>query len=144
MYLLITEHFDPWVGRIPWRRKWKPTPVFLPGKFHGQRSLVGYSPWDHRESDTTKHVHTENTQKETRNEKKQNAHSLKTLYPKEVVQFSCSVVSDSLQPHELQHARPSCPSPTPRAYPNSCPLSQRRHSTISSSAVPFSSCPQSF
>ena len=88
MYLLITEHFDPWVGRIPWRRKWKPTPVFLPGKFHGQRSLVGYSPWDHRESDTTKHVHTENTQKETRNEKKQNAHSLKTLYPKEVVQFS--------------------------------------------------------
>ena len=46
MYLLITEHFDPWVGRIPWRRKWKPTPVFLPGKFHGQRSLVGYSPWD--------------------------------------------------------------------------------------------------
>ena len=36
--------FDPWVGKIPWSRKWKPTPVFLPGKFHGQRSLVGYSP----------------------------------------------------------------------------------------------------
>ena len=37
--------FDPWVGKIPWRRKWKPPPVFLPGEFHGQRSLVGYSPW---------------------------------------------------------------------------------------------------
>ena len=37
--------FDAWVGKIPWRRKWKPTPVFLPGKSHGQRSLVGYSPW---------------------------------------------------------------------------------------------------
>ena len=37
--------FDPWVGKMPWRRKWQPTPVFLPGRFHGQRSLVGYSPW---------------------------------------------------------------------------------------------------
>ena len=40
--------FDPWIRRIPWRRKWRPTPVFLPGKFHGQRSLVGYSPWGHK------------------------------------------------------------------------------------------------
>ena len=40
--------FDPWVRKIPWRRKWQPTPVFLPRKFHGQRSLVGYSPWDCR------------------------------------------------------------------------------------------------
>ena len=60
------------------------------------------------------------------------------------VQFSCSVVSDSLQPHELQHARPPCPSPTPGVYPNPCPLSQWCHPTISSSVVPFSSCPQSF
>ena len=37
--------FDPWFGKIPWNRKWQPAPVFLPGKFHGQRSLVGYSPW---------------------------------------------------------------------------------------------------
>ena len=42
--------FDPWVGKIPWRRKWQPTPTLLPGKFHGQRSLVGYSPWDGKES----------------------------------------------------------------------------------------------
>ena len=44
--------FDPWVDKISWRRKWHPTPVFLFGKSHGQRSLVGYSPWGHKESDT--------------------------------------------------------------------------------------------
>ena len=60
------------------------------------------------------------------------------------VQFSCSVMSNSLQPHEPQHARPSCPSPTPRVHPNPCPLSRWCHATISSSVVPFSSCPQSF
>ena len=60
------------------------------------------------------------------------------------VQFSCSVMSNSLQPHELQYARPPCPSPTPRVYPNSCPFSQWCHPTISTSVVPFSSCPQSF
>ena len=59
------------------------------------------------------------------------------------VQFSHSVVSGSLQPHELQHARPPCPSPTPRVYPNSCPSSWWCHPAISSSVVPFSSCPQS-
>ena len=61
-----------------------------------------------------------------------------------IVQFSRSVVSDSLRPHELQHARPPCPSPTPRVYPNPCPLSQWCHPAISSSVVPLSSCPQSF
>ena len=60
------------------------------------------------------------------------------------VQFSCSVISDSLQPHEPQHARPPCPSPTPRVHPNPCPLSWWCHPAISSSVVPFSSCPQSF
>ena len=52
-----------------------------------------------------------------------------------VSQFSCSVVSNSLQPHELQHARPHCPSPTPGVYPNSCPLSRWCHPTISSSVI---------
>ena len=60
------------------------------------------------------------------------------------VQFSRSVVSDSLRPHELQHARPPYPSPTPRVHPNPCPLSRWCHPTISSSVIPFSSCPQSF
>ena len=60
------------------------------------------------------------------------------------VQFSCSVVSDSLQPHGLQHTRLPCPSPTPGVYPNSCPLIQWCHPTISSSVIPFSSHLQSF
>ena len=61
-----------------------------------------------------------------------------------VSQFSRSVMSNSLQPHGLQHARPSCPSPTPGAYPNSCPSSQWCHPTISSSVIPFSFHLQSF
>ena len=59
------------------------------------------------------------------------------------VQFSHSVVSDSMRPHESQHARPPCPSPTPGVYSNSCPSSQWCHPAILSSVVPFSSCPQS-
>ena len=159
--------FDPWVRKIAWRRKWQPTPVFLPGKFHGQRSLVGYSPWSQQESDMTEWLST-------------HAHSLsfawlptlpqprlqeywKTLGGKvgefckvamshlprvEVsnwgLQFSRSVMSNSLQPHEPQYARPPCPSPTSRVHPNPCPLCRWCHPTISSSFVPFSSCPQSF
>ena len=79
-------------------RESQPTPVFLSRKSHGQKSLAGYSLWGH----------------------KRVGHSW--------VQFSLSVTSDSLQPHELQHARPSCSSPTPGVHPNSCPLSQWCHS----------------
>ena len=61
-----------------------------------------------------------------------------------ISQFSCSVVSDSLRPHESQHTRPPCPSQTPGVYSNSCPSSWWWHPAISSSVVPFSSCPQSF
>ena len=60
------------------------------------------------------------------------------------VQFSCSVVSDSLRPHGLQHTRLPCPTPTTRVYSNSCPLSRRCHPTISSSVIPFSCRLQSF
>ena len=75
--------------------------------------------------------------------------SLASLYfvhkfKQESVQFSRSVVSDSLWPHELQHARPPCPPPTPGVRPNPCPLSRWCHPTISSSVIPFSSHPQSF
>ena len=59
------------------------------------------------------------------------------------VQFTRSVISDSLQPHELQNTRPPCPLPTPRVHPNSCPWSRWCHLVISSSVVPFFSCPQS-
>ena len=48
--------FDPWIRKIHWRRKWQSTPVFLPGKFHGHRSLVDFSPWGHKESDKTEHT----------------------------------------------------------------------------------------
>ena len=61
-----------------------------------------------------------------------------------LVQFSRSVVSDSLRPHEPQHARPPCPSPTPGVYPNPCPLNRWCHPAILSSVILFSSCPQSF
>jgi len=60
------------------------------------------------------------------------------------IQFSCSFVFDSLWPRGLQHTRPPCPSPTPGVYPNPCPSSLWCHPAISSSVVPFSSCPQSF
>ena len=68
---------------------------------------------------------------------------IKRLFSFSSLQFSCSVMSDFLRPHGLQHAKPPCPSPTPRVYPNSCPLSQWCHPAISSFVVPFSSCPQS-
>ena len=48
--------FDPWVGKISWRREWQPTPIFLPGDSPGQRSLAGYSPWGHKDSDTTEQL----------------------------------------------------------------------------------------
>ena len=73
---------------------------------------------------------------------KSNHFILEQFYRK--VQFSCSVVSDTLWPHGLQHTRPPCPSPAPGVYPNSCPLSQWCHPTISSSVIPFSSRFQSF
>ena len=60
-----------------------------------------------------------------------------------IVQFSCSVVSDSLRPHGSQHTRSTCPSPAPGIHPNPCPLSQWTHPTNSSAIIPFSSCPQS-
>ena len=67
-----------------------------------------------------------------------------SLYSVCSVQFSRSVVSDSLRPHEPQHARPPCQSPSPRVHPNPCSSSQWCHPTNSSSVVPFSSCPRSF
>ena len=51
--------FDPWVRKISWKRKWQPTPVFLPGESHGQRSLTGYSPWDHKDLDMVERLNTQ-------------------------------------------------------------------------------------
>ena len=108
--------------------KWQPTPVPLPGKSHGQRSLVGYSPWGCSQTwmddfSFTFHLTSEISRS---------------------VQFSRLVISDSLWPHELQHARPPFPSPTPRVYSNLCPLNWWCHPTISSSVIHFSFYLQSF
>ena len=70
-------------------------------------------------------------------------HPAYLTYMQSSAQFSCSVMSNSLRPHEAQHARPPCPSPTPWVHPNPCPLSRWCHPTILSSVIPFS-CPQSF
>ena len=70
--------------------------------------------------------------------------TLLNLLVTDLVQFSRSVVSDSLRPHEPQHSRPPCPSPSPRVHPNPCPLSRWCHPAISSCVVPFAPCPRSF
>ena len=111
---------DPWVRKILWRRECLSPPVFLPGELYGQRSLVGCSSWGCKESDVT------NSNIQIGSD-----------------QISCSVVSNSLRPHESQHARPPCPSPTPGVHPDSRPSSQWCHPATSSSVVPFSSFPQS-
>ena len=153
------------MGLIPeWGRsldeEFQPTPVFLPGESHGQKSLTGNSPWGHRQSGTTMRASTDTCRyryrhvgmgtymcvyascvhtnicdqlsfcflgKSVTNENLR----LITFYIyilhynfKGSVKFSCSVVSNSLLSHGLQHTRPPYPSPTPRVYPNSCLLSR--------------------
>ena len=139
----------------PWRRQWQPIPVFLPSESHGQRNMVGCIAWNFKESGTTEwltHTHTYMIQQPhfwdiSKRLKVGSRMFLLCLhlleYKLQSVQFSRSVVSDSLQPHELQHARPPCPSSIPGVYSNSCPSSRWCHSAISSSVIPFSSCPQS-
>ena len=95
------------VGKIPWSREWQPTLVFLPGESHGQRSWWAIVPQGHRVE-----------------------HDWATNIQFSWVEFSRSVMSDSLPPHGLQHARSPCPSPTPRAYSNLHALSQWCHPTI--------------
>ena len=91
------DRFQPWVRKTPWRRKWQPTPVFLPGKFPGQGSLVGYSPCGHTGSDRTEQLHTytmlnndKHTKKTFSRERRQSVSEFSS------VQFSRSVVSDPL------------------------------------------------
>ena len=116
--------FDPWVGKIPWRRKWQPTPVLLPWKSHGRKSLAGYSPWGRSQSWLSDFTF--------------------TFFQFSSVAQSCLTLCD-LKDCSLPYSRPPCLLPTPEVYPSfSCPLSQWCHPTISSSVVPFSSCPQSF
>ena len=112
--------FDPWVGKIPWRRTWQRTPVFLPGESCGQRSLTGYHPQGCKELDMAKVTQYVPI----------NFYFIEFLKQAPLscivtsVQFSHSVMSDSLRPRELQHSRPPCPSPTPGVHPNRCPSSR--------------------
>ena len=131
-------NFDPRVRKIPWRRKWQPSPVFLPGKSHGRQSLVGYCQWGLNELDTTERLHFHF--KYPRSSEYLLNFLLKTktfgywgfkgtMKRNSTIQIksdqiSHSVVSNSLRPHESQHARPPCPSPTPGINSDSCPSSQ--------------------
>ena len=130
--------FNLWVGKIPWSRKWKLIPVFLPRKFHGQRRLVGYSPWDRKELDIMEHTHTQQSKNRTI------SRSPPSIWKLLLLLFSHSVVFDYLSPHGPQHARLPWPSPSSGACSNSRPLSRWIHPTLSSSVSPFSSHLQSF
>ena len=140
--------FAPWDRKIPWRRKWWPIPVFLPGRFHGQRSLVGYSPWGQKESDTTKQLGTHRGGgKEGSERRLEKSNRRDTSGDGNVLCLDCSVQSLScvyLWPQGQQHLRLSCPSPTSGPCSNSHPSSQWCHPTISSSVVPFFLGLQSF
>ena len=129
----------PGLERSPCMRKWQPTPIFLPRRSHGQRSLAGYSPWGHKELPTrqlspvlhnwgpcpTQHRHLSDwTLVPVFPWCPRSQRQAITVWVLSWVQFSCSVVSDSLRPRGLQHARPPCPSPTPGVDSNSCPLSR--------------------
>ena len=134
----------PWVRKIPWRRAWQPTPVFLPGKLPcTKESSRLYSigsqrvrhNWSHLPGTHTWHSYMRQVKSWRGWAGSPSAHTRKWLSS---VQFSHSVVSSYLWSHGLQHARPPCPSLTPGACSNSCPLSPWCHSTISSSVIPFS------
>ena len=119
-----------YVYRGPWRKKWQPTPVFLPGESHGQRSLADYSPWGHKQLVLTEQLSTN---------KWNNA-----ICNMDVPQFSSVQSLNHVWLCDPMDTRLPCPSPTPKACSNSCPSSQWCHPTISSSVVLFSSCFQSF
>ena len=151
------------------KRQWHPTPVLFPGKYYGRRSLVGCSPWGCQESDMTERLHfhfslsclgegngnplqcscLENPKYRGAwwaaiygvAQSRTQLQWLSSSSNSSVQSLRC--VSDSLWPHELQHARPPCPSPALGVHPNSRALSQWCHPAFSSSVVSFSSCPQS-
>ena len=164
--------FDPWVRKIPWKRAWQPTPVFLPGGAWrapvlrltvGDDWVTGHSMpqplsaivsfqqkissfwWNCMASESfLPHSSFQHDGGTEVSQCQQFLSRWQTDSSGQLgsVQFSRSIVSDSLRPHGLQHARPPCPSPTPGVHSNLCPLSQWCHPTISSSVIPFS-CPQS-
>ena len=91
------REFNPWVRKIPWRRKWQPTPVFLPGKFYGQRSLAGFSLWGWKELDTTEHtgIKYEEYLKNVEIFNQEKTKQMEDVIAVLILLFSCSVVCDS-------------------------------------------------
>ena len=153
------RRFNPWVRKIPWRRKWQPTPVLLPGKFHRQRSLVGYSPWGCKELNTTEQLNLilqvisvplsifSNWFLFILNHFKLLSSFLLLLPAKPLVSssafglhtcISCSVTQSclTLRPHGLQHSRLLCALPSPRVCSYLCLLNWWCHPTVSSSVAP--------
>ena len=144
---------DPWDGESLWKREWQPSPVFWPGEFHGKRSRARYSPWGCRESDTTKWLSTGKTRKlwmekltskgKCAEMRGNHPHTNMISKPANIRSSVQSLAQSCPTLWDPMYARPPCPSPTPGAYPNSCPSSQWCHPAISSSVVPFSSRLQS-
>ena len=118
-----------------WRRKGQPTPVFLPGESQGQGSLVGCRLWGCTESDMTEATSSSSSSMMNTFGNKVGEETM-TVFLSHSVQFSRSVMSNSLRPNESQHARPPCLSSNPGVHPNSCPSSLWCHPAISSSVVP--------
>ena len=138
--------------RKNWRIKWQPNPVFLPGESRGQGSLVGCRTWGHKESYTTEWPTHErknsicsyffgyaNPWDAEKGQHHENVTAFLLL-----LSFSRSVISDSLWLHGLQHARPTCHTPSPTVHLSSCPLNWWCHPTVSSSVSLFSFYLQSF
>ena len=104
--------FDPWVRKIPRRRKWQPTPLFLLGEFHGQRSLAGYSPWGHNESDMTEQLNNNNQRRIFSTPPKgfgpRQCRSRQISLP--LLQWwSCGSARQAADPEEGSNIRPLCP-----------------------------------
>ena len=146
------QGFIPGLKRSPGEGNGYPlpqeSPVFLSGEFHEERSLAGYRPWGPKESDKADDYFTDehflslvillSRYREGDGDFSYKCNCLLLLV------FSCPVMSDSLPPHGLHHARPPCPTPSPEVCLSSCPLHQWCYPAISSSDTLFSFCPQSF
>ena len=140
--------FNPSFRKIPWRRTWQPTPVVLPRESHGQRSLVGYSPWGCKESgmtEVTEHVHLSQSRTTLK------GHVIFRVPPGVIWGHCWDYMTDQpllcltlCDPMDCKYARLPYPPLSPGICSNSCPMNRWCFLTISSSVVPFSFCPRSF
>ena len=151
--------FNPWLGKTPFKRKCQLIPVFSLGQWDTPMDRGAWRPTFHKVAKSWTRLNyitlTILTQKYTHTHTHTHTHTPSMAWAKQPIwslssdtqirsdQISRSVASDSLRPHESQHASPPCPPPTPGVHSDSRPLGQWCNPAISSSVVPFSSCPQS-